>query len=61
MTLKEYRSRFDGDIVKALMKAKDELGEDFFIISMDFDATTNEYIYTVEASDTFHSKANIYL
>jgi hypothetical protein len=61
MAQKEYRSRFDSDIVKALMKAKDELGEDFFIISMDFDASTNEYIYTVEASDVFHSKATSYL
>lgn len=61
MSLQTYRSKFSGDIIKALVKASSEIQESFSIISIDFDASTGENVYIVEASEKFHSKATSYL
>ncbi|MCW1296977.1 MAG: hypothetical protein OH319_04825 [Candidatus Parvarchaeota archaeon] len=61
MSLQTYKSRFSGDIIKALVRAASELQESFFILSIDFDVNTCENVYTVEASEEFHSKATSYL
>ncbi|MEM2507268.1 MAG: hypothetical protein QXF61_09530 [Nitrososphaeria archaeon] len=61
MSLQTYRSKFSEDIIKALVKASSEIQESFSIISIDFDASTGENVYIVEASEKFHSKATSYL
>jgi hypothetical protein len=61
MVQKEYKVKERFEFYRTLRLTHNELKEPFKIVKFTLDSNTKEFVFSVEASDNFHSKLSSYL